>query len=117
MSTRVIVAIWYFFTLIIISSYTANLAAFLTVEKIPFPFENVEGLAAQKKIKYGCVKNGATHKFFAVIFIKLTQISIIKINDFNLIRAQVYQFIERWLNLWIKIQMFLRKIMKREEKQ
>jgi hypothetical protein len=67
MSTRVIGGIWAFFTLIIISSYTANLAAFLTVEVSTFPFENVEGLAAQKKIKYGCVKNGATHKFFKVI--------------------------------------------------
>lgn len=66
MSTRIISAIWYFFTLIIVSSYTANLAAFLTVEKVPFPFENVEQLAQQTKIKYGCLKNGATHKFFAV---------------------------------------------------
>ena len=66
MSTRVITAIWYFFALIIISSYTANLAAFLTVEMIPYPFENVEQLAAQTKIKYGCTKDGATHKFFRV---------------------------------------------------
>lgn len=70
MSTRVIIAIWYFFTLIIISSYTANLAAFLTVEVIPFPFNDVEGLAAQTKIKYGCTKNGATHKFFKVLVFK-----------------------------------------------
>lgn len=66
MSTRIISAIWYFFTLILVSSYTANLAAFLTAEKVPFPFENAEQLANQTKIKYGCVKNGATYKFFAV---------------------------------------------------
>ncbi|XP_054153108.1 glutamate receptor ionotropic, kainate 2-like [Oppia nitens] len=64
LSTRVIIAIWYFFTLIIISSYTANLAAFLTVESIPYPFENVEQLAAQTKIKYGATNGGATHRFF-----------------------------------------------------
>ena len=64
MSTRIICAIWYFFTLIIVSSYTANLAAFLTVEKVPFPFENVEELANQTKISYGCLANGSTHKFF-----------------------------------------------------
>jgi hypothetical protein len=29
--------IWWFFTLIIISSYTANLAAFLTVERMSTP--------------------------------------------------------------------------------
>ena len=32
-STRIIGAIWWFFTLILVSSYTANLAAFLTVER------------------------------------------------------------------------------------
>ena len=67
MSTRIIYAIWYFFTLIIVSSYTANLAAFLTVETPTFPFNNVEELANQKgRITYGCLANGSTHKFFAV---------------------------------------------------
>ena len=33
-STRIVGGIWWFFTLIIISSYTANLAAFLTVERM-----------------------------------------------------------------------------------
>lgn len=40
--------IWWFFTLIIISSYTANLAAFLTVERMITPIENAEDLAKQK---------------------------------------------------------------------
>jgi len=40
--------IWWFFTLIIISSYTANLAAFLTVERQITPIENAEDLAKQK---------------------------------------------------------------------
>ncbi|GIY94543.1 glutamate receptor ionotropic, kainate 2 [Caerostris extrusa] len=48
MSTRAITSIWYFFCLIMISSYTANLAAFLTVEKLVSPIENVEDLANQK---------------------------------------------------------------------
>ena len=71
MSTRVIIAIWYFFTLIIVSSYTANLAAFLTVENIPYPFNNVEELVNTTGIKYGCSPNGATHKFFKVFDIYL----------------------------------------------
>ena len=41
-STRIVGAIWWFFTLIIISSYTANLAAFLTVDKMITPIENAE---------------------------------------------------------------------------
>lgn len=64
MSTRTIAAIWYFFTLIMISSYTANLAAFLTVEKVFYPIEDAESLAAQTKIEYGCLKSGSTKSFF-----------------------------------------------------
>lgn len=34
LSGRIVGGVWWFFTLIIISSYTANLAAFLTVERM-----------------------------------------------------------------------------------
>lgn len=64
MSTRTIAAIWYFFTLIMISSYTANLAAFLTVEKVVYPIEDAEGLSMQTGIKYGCLEGGSTNAFF-----------------------------------------------------
>ena len=40
-----------FFTLILISSYTANLAAFLTVQRMQTPMENVEDLSKQTEIK------------------------------------------------------------------
>lgn len=66
MSTRTIAGIWYFFTLIMISSYTANLAAFLTVEKVIYPVESAEDLAKQTKIKYGCLGSGSTKAFFKV---------------------------------------------------
>jgi ionotropic kainate glutamate receptor 2 len=59
-------ASWWFFCLIIVSSYTANLAAFLTVETITSPFNNVEELARKKTIKYGAKKDGSTFKFFKV---------------------------------------------------
>ena len=47
-SSRIVAGIWWFFTTILISSYTANLAAFLTVDRIIAPFENAEDLAKQK---------------------------------------------------------------------
>lgn len=50
------------------SSYTANLAAFLTVETLVTPFNDIEGLADQTVIKYGAKKGGATANFFRVIF-------------------------------------------------
>lgn len=65
-STRTVAGIWYFFTLIMISSYTANLAAFLTIEKVVYPIESAEDLARQTKIKYGCLGSGSTRTFFEV---------------------------------------------------
>ena len=52
--------------MIMISSYTANLAAFLTVERMESPIESAEDLAKQTKIKYGCVESGSTGAFFRV---------------------------------------------------
>ena len=80
MSTRAMASTWYFFTLIMISSYTANLAAFLTVEKIVYPIENAKDLSEQTEIKYGCVESGSTRTFF-----KDSQIETYK---------KIYQFME-----------------------
>ncbi|XP_011169100.1 glutamate receptor ionotropic, kainate 2 isoform X2 [Solenopsis invicta] len=63
-STRIVGGIWWFFTLIIISSYTANLAAFLTVERMITPIENAEDLASQTDITYGTLDSGSTMTFF-----------------------------------------------------
>ncbi|KAL0110178.1 hypothetical protein PUN28_013673 [Cardiocondyla obscurior] len=63
-STRIVGGIWWFFTLIIISSYTANLAAFLTVERMITPIENVADLAEQTDISYGTLEGGSTKTFF-----------------------------------------------------
>jgi Ligand-gated ion channel len=65
-STRIVGGIWWFFTLIIISSYTANLAAFLTVERMITPIENAEDLATQTEITYGTLESGSTMTFFRV---------------------------------------------------
>uniref|UniRef100_A0AAQ4NZM8 Glutamate receptor n=1 Tax=Gasterosteus aculeatus aculeatus TaxID=481459 RepID=A0AAQ4NZM8_GASAC len=56
--------VWWFFTLIIISSYTANLAAFLTVERMVSPIESAEDLAKQTDIAYGTLDSGSTKEFF-----------------------------------------------------
>ncbi|XP_015781799.1 glutamate receptor ionotropic, kainate 3-like [Tetranychus urticae] len=64
LSTRTLATSWWFFTLIIISSYTANLAAFLTSSKLERPIETLEDLIKQTKVAFGCVKHGATYNFF-----------------------------------------------------
>ncbi|XP_045024647.1 glutamate receptor ionotropic, kainate 2 isoform X3 [Daphnia magna] len=63
-STRIVGSIWWFFTLIIISSYTANLAAFLTVERMASPIESAQDLAEQREISYGILESGSTMTFF-----------------------------------------------------
>lgn len=50
-----------------VSSYTANLAAFLTTESPNTLFNNVNELvkvADEKNIKYGAKRDGATYNFF-----------------------------------------------------
>ncbi|KAJ1532308.1 hypothetical protein ONE63_000916 [Megalurothrips usitatus] len=63
-STRMVAGMWWFFTLIMISSYTANLAAFLTVNRMDESITSAKDLAQQNKIKYGCLKGGSTESFF-----------------------------------------------------
>ncbi|XP_058302658.1 glutamate receptor ionotropic, kainate 4 isoform X2 [Hylobates moloch] len=58
-----LVARWAF-TLIIISSYTANLAAFLTVQRMDVPIESVDDLADQTAIEYGTIHGGSSMTFF-----------------------------------------------------
>ncbi|KAK4881572.1 hypothetical protein RN001_004891 [Aquatica leii] len=66
-STRILSSFFAFFILVIVSFYKAQLAAFLTTEKLVMPFNNAEELIKRSeklKIAYGAVANEATHKFF-----------------------------------------------------
>ncbi|KAK4337025.1 hypothetical protein RND71_044001 [Anisodus tanguticus] len=61
---RIAGSVWWFFTLIIISSYTANLAAFLTVERMVTPINSADDLAKQTEVEYGVLKDSSTQEFF-----------------------------------------------------
>lgn len=65
-SGRIVGSVWWFFTLILISSYTANLAAFLTVERMVAPINSPEDLASQTEVEYGTLYHGSTWDFFRV---------------------------------------------------
>ena len=57
-----------------VSSYTANLAAFLTIETPKVLIENVDDLSVNKEgVVYGAKRTGSTRNFFMVI--SLTQYS------------------------------------------
>ncbi|XP_076352463.1 glutamate receptor 1-like [Tachypleus tridentatus] len=64
MAGRIVGSVWWFFTLIIISSYTANLAAFLTVERMVTPINSAEDLAKQTEVEYGTLMYSSTQEFF-----------------------------------------------------
>ncbi|XP_053400245.1 glutamate receptor ionotropic, kainate 2-like isoform X6 [Mercenaria mercenaria] len=64
MSGRIISATWWFFSLIIISIYTANLAAFLTISNAHIPISSAADLANQDEYNYGTVEDGQIESFF-----------------------------------------------------
>lgn len=66
MAGRIIGGTWWFAVLIVISSYTANLAAFLTIDKLLTPIQNADDLAAQTEITFGTLESGSTQSFFKV---------------------------------------------------
>ncbi|CAF1255961.1 unnamed protein product [Adineta steineri] len=72
-SGRLVAGVWWYFSMILVSSYTANLAAFLTVERMVTPIESVEDLARQTEIRYGIVRGGSTQTFFEKSDVKLFQ--------------------------------------------
>ncbi|XP_076467661.1 glutamate receptor-like [Babylonia areolata] len=72
-SGRIVTSVWWFFTLIIISSYTANLAAYLTTMRMNAPIKSAEDLAKQTEIKYGTLTSGSTNAFFNQTTVSLYQ--------------------------------------------
>lgn len=64
MSGRIVSATWWFFSLIIISIYTANLAAFLTISNAHIPISSAADLATQDEYNYGTVEDGQIESFF-----------------------------------------------------
>ena len=62
--SKILAGTLWLFSLIIISTYTANLAAFLTISKFETPISSVYDLGNQGKVKYGTVWSSATSDFF-----------------------------------------------------
>ena len=63
-SGRITVAVWWFAILLLVSTYTANLAAFLTIKRFSSPIKSIEDLAGQTTIPYGTVSNSQPQAFF-----------------------------------------------------
>ncbi|CAG9835987.1 unnamed protein product [Diabrotica balteata] len=64
LSGRLVAATWWLFGFIIIASYTANLAAFLTVSRLDTPIESLDDLSKQYKIQYAPLNGSAVQTYF-----------------------------------------------------
>ncbi|GFO24576.1 glutamate receptor, ionotropic kainate 2 [Plakobranchus ocellatus] len=81
LSGRLIAATWWLFGFIIIATYTANLAAFLTVSRLETPIESLDDLSKQFKVQYA-PENGSVAMTY---FQRMAQIE--------------YRFYEIWKNM------------------
>uniref|UniRef100_A0A4W3GXP5 Glutamate receptor n=1 Tax=Callorhinchus milii TaxID=7868 RepID=A0A4W3GXP5_CALMI len=61
---RIVMGSWWLFTLIVCSSYTANLAAFLTVSRMDNSVRSFQDLAKQSELLYGTVKDSSVYEYF-----------------------------------------------------
>nr|QBB73016.1 ionotropic receptor [Protaetia brevitarsis] len=64
LSGRLVAATWWLFGFIIIASYTANLAAFLTVSRLDTPVESLDDLSKQYKIQYAPLNGSSSMTYF-----------------------------------------------------
>ncbi|XP_047486549.1 ionotropic receptor 25a-like isoform X2 [Penaeus chinensis] len=64
LSGRLVAATWWLFGFIIIASYTANLAAFLTVSRLDTPIESLDDLSNQYKVQYAPMNGTSTMTYF-----------------------------------------------------
>uniref|UniRef100_A0A3B5L3A5 Glutamate receptor n=1 Tax=Xiphophorus couchianus TaxID=32473 RepID=A0A3B5L3A5_9TELE len=61
---RIVMGSWWLFTLIVCSSYTANLAAYLTVSRMDHAIRSFQDLARQIDVEYGTVRDSAVYDYF-----------------------------------------------------
>nr|ARN17847.1 ionotropic receptor 1 [Cephus cinctus] len=64
LSSRTLVAAYWLFVVLMLATFTANLAAFLTVERMQSPVQSLEQLARQSRINYTVVRNSTIHQYF-----------------------------------------------------
>ena len=58
------VSVFWFAAMILNATYTANLAAHLTVSRMQTPIESILDLARQTRIEYGTLKDSQLQTFF-----------------------------------------------------
>ena len=66
LSSRVLVAAYWLFVVLMLATFTANLAAFLTVERMQDTVRSLEELNRQSKINYTVMEDSPYLEYFEV---------------------------------------------------
>ena len=66
LSSRVLVAAYWLFVVLMLATFTANLAAFLTVERMQDTVKSLEELNRQSKINYTVMTDSPYLEYFQV---------------------------------------------------
>ena len=61
LSSRIVITSWWLFVLVLVNCYTANLAAYLTINKIDSTIRSAEDLVSQDRLRFGTVKEGSSY--------------------------------------------------------
>lgn len=83
-----------------LATFTANLAAFLTVERMQTPVQSLDQLARQSRINYTVVESSDTHKYF--INMKLAEDTLYRVCFFSYFfhLSRNYMFLNIFFKLW-----------------
>ncbi|KAL1397383.1 hypothetical protein pipiens_009802 [Culex pipiens pipiens] len=106
LSGRTLVAAYWLFVVLMLATFTANLAAFLTVERMQTPVQSLEQLSRQSRIKYTVVKNSDTHDYFKnmknaedVLYQMWRNLTLSSGNDQAQYRVWDYPIKEQYINI------------------
>ncbi|BFZ07498.1 hypothetical protein BsWGS_10536 [Bradybaena similaris] len=86
-----LVSFWLMFSVIVASTYSGNLIAFLTVNLDPLPFDSLQGMGSQHKYKFGTVGDSS----YEWIYGFQSQEQLLKIST-NPIRQDIWEQIKRF---------------------
>uniref|UniRef100_A0A182K301 Ionotropic glutamate receptor C-terminal domain-containing protein n=1 Tax=Anopheles christyi TaxID=43041 RepID=A0A182K301_9DIPT len=106
LSGRTLVAAYWLFVVLMLATFTANLAAFLTVERMQAPVQSLEQLSRQSRIKYTVVKDSDTHDYFRnmknaedVLYQMWRNLTLSSGNDQAQYRVWDYPIKEQYINI------------------
>ena len=63
------IALWWWFCIVLVGTYTGNLIAFLTVTKIELPINSLEDLVQDTSYSVGTTEGTALHELLRVKYV------------------------------------------------